>query len=117
MGTLSDRQLLVDPSSERKRFKEPPQVFEGSRSDIVRLRIAGELRVLQEVDIESSVEIALDAGLRQLSAHRKNRCVLFEQSVGSRERQFEPCAGLGRDNFRDSLGDSGVPATRSLAYT
>ena len=28
-----------------------------------------------------------------------------------------PRAGPDRDNFRDNLGDSSVPATRSLAYT
>jgi hypothetical protein len=109
MGTLSDRQLLVDPSSERKRFKEPPQVFEGSRSDIVRLRIAGELRVLQEVDIESSVEIALDAGLRQLSAHRKNRCVLFEQSVGSRGGNSSRAPASAGTISGTVLGTAGFP--------
>ena len=30
---------------------------------------------------------------------------------------FEPRAGPAKDNFRDNLGDSSVPATRSLAYT
>jgi hypothetical protein len=58
-------------------------LFEGSRSDVMRRRIAGEVPLLQEVDIESSAEITLDARVTQLSAHQKNRCVLRHESVGS----------------------------------
>lgn len=58
------------------RFAQPLHVFEGSRSDISRPRIAGELRVRQELGIGSSAEVALGARLMQLSAHERNRCVL-----------------------------------------
>ena len=64
-----------------QRFKEPVHVFEGTRSDGMRWRIVGEGAVLQDEDIESSVEVTLDAALTQLSAHEKNRCLLRE-SVG-----------------------------------
>jgi hypothetical protein len=48
-----------------------------SGSDIVRPRIAGEVRLLQEVDIGPSAEITLGARLMQLSAHGKNRGIRF----------------------------------------
>jgi hypothetical protein len=66
-----------------QRFREPLQVLEGLRSDVVRRRVAGEVPLLQEVDIASSAEITLDARVRQLSVHGKNRCVLFHRSVAS----------------------------------
>ena len=48
----------------------------------------------------------------------ETRRVSEERSIGRLDGgQFEPCAGLGKDNFRDSFGDSRVPATQSLAYT
>jgi hypothetical protein len=90
-----------------RRFEEPLHVLEGSRSDIMRLRIAGERRVLQEVGIESSVEIALDARLRQLSAHGKNRCVLFEQSVGSRGGNSSSASGSAGTISGTVLGTAG----------
>jgi hypothetical protein len=67
----------------RQRFKEPLPAFEGSRCDVVRRRIAGEVPLLQEVDIESSAEITLDARVTLLSVHEKNRCVPRYEAVGS----------------------------------
>ena len=52
----------------------------GRRPALVDLR---EARVVQEVESGSSSELTLDVRLRQLSAHRKNRCVLVRQLVGS----------------------------------
>ena len=71
-------------------------VFEGLRSDVRRRRVDGEVPLLQEVDIGSSVEITLDSTFRQLSVHGKNRCLHLNQSVG-----FD-----GRNSSRapDSLG-------------
>jgi hypothetical protein len=48
-----------------------------ARSDFVRPRIAGEVRLLQEVDIGSSAEITLGARLMQLSAHEKTAAFSF----------------------------------------
>jgi hypothetical protein len=60
------------------RLEEPLHVFEGSRSDVVRRRSICEVRLLQEVDTGSSAETTVNARLIQLSAHEKNRCVLFD---------------------------------------
>jgi hypothetical protein len=75
------------------------------------------VRLLQEVDTGSSAETTVSAGLIQLSVHGKNRCFLFHQSVASAGGKFEPCAGLGGDNFRDSQDEIRGPVTRTLAYT
>jgi hypothetical protein len=76
-----------------------------------------QMRLLQKVDGDPFAEITLDERLTQLSEDEKNRCVLIHQSVGLRGGQSRAYSRLGRDNFRDSFGDSRVPATRSLAYT
>jgi hypothetical protein len=38
--------------------------------------------LFQEVDGGPSAEITLNARLRQLSAHEKNRCILLHRSAG-----------------------------------
>ena len=48
---------------------------------------------------------------------RKKPLPFHHQSVGQIGRLSKREDGLGRDNFRDSSGDRGVPATRSIAYT
>jgi hypothetical protein len=72
-------------------------------------RLAGEVPLLQEVDIESSAEITLDAGLTQLSAHEKNRCVLRYESVSSFGGQFVRRAGPAGTISGTGLGTAGFP--------
>ena len=95
------------------RFGEPLKVFEGSRSDSVRPRIASDVRLLQEVDIRSSLEITLDARLRQLSVHRKNRCVLFHRSAGSTVGNSSRAPGSAGTISGTILGTAGFPQLKA----
>jgi hypothetical protein len=60
-----------------QRFREPLHVFKGSRSGIVRLRTTGGMSLPQEVDIGPSAETTRGAKFIHMSAHEKNRCILF----------------------------------------
>lgn len=81
-----------------------------------RRRPAMQVLPFQEVDIESSAEITLDAGLTQLSAHEKSRWLLRHESAGPFGGIRARCV-VRQGQFQGQFGDSGVPATRSLAYT
>ena len=49
---------------------------------------------------------------------RREKPLRSRSRIGRRaRRQLAPREGPDRDNFRDNLGDSRVPASRSLAYT
>lgn len=66
---------LVSSFRETHRFREPLHVSEDSNSDLLLLLILREVRLFQEVDIGSSTEIAVRAGLTQMSSHGENRYV------------------------------------------
>ena len=57
-------------------------VSDDSNSDILHPLIFRETGLRQEVDIGSSTEITVRAGLTQISRHGGNRCVFHQQSAG-----------------------------------
>jgi hypothetical protein len=116
----SDWWRCCQASVESQRFKEPLHESERSRSDTVRPQIAGEVRLLQEVDIGSSAEVTLDARLTQLSAHEKNRCLLRYEPVGSAGGNSSRAPGSAGTISGTVLGTAGflqVKASRILGFS
>jgi hypothetical protein len=93
VGTIAGGRTL----SERQRFKEPLHLSDDSNSDILHPLILRETGLRQEVDIGSSTEITVLAGLAQISDHGGNRCVFHQQPAG-RSAHFGAGCGLGMDN-------------------
>jgi hypothetical protein len=118
-GRFGENRGAPDPCvpTSAQRFHEPLHVFERSRSDVMRRRIAGEVPLLQEVDIGSSAEITLSVRLRGTYQHAEETAAFSFVNRWRDRRQLAPRVGSDRDIFRDNLGDSRVPASRSLAYT
>ena len=93
-------------------------VFEGLRSDVRRRRVDGEVPLLREVDIVSSVEITLDSRLRQLSVHGKNRCVHLKQSIsfdGAVRAVLRTRWGQFQGQFLGTAGFPQLEASRILS--
>jgi hypothetical protein len=79
------------------------------------LRAKGPVR--QEVDSRSSVQVTAGSAFVEMLRYGKNRYVLSLRRRLRRLAIRDVVRGRNRDDFRDNRGDSGVPATRSLAYT
>jgi hypothetical protein len=98
------------------RFKEPLHVFEACAATSCAGGSLATGHCFKEWTSGDPWKSHLTRGLGSCQYTEKTAAFSFiNRSPGG--AAIRAIRGLGRDIFRDGLGDSGVPASRSLAYT